>query len=164
MAIKHLYIIRHGKSDRDFVDVPDYERPLKERGINESYKMASMLAQKKHVPQLIISSPAIRALHTAFIFARALKYPLDQIKVNDELYMSSENKYLEILKRIDDHIHSVMIFGHNPSFTDLANYFLHNKIEDMPTSGVVGIKFEAETWKTIHQIKPLEYFFEYPKK
>ena len=161
---KHLYIVRHGKSDRDFVDVPDYDRPLKERGIVDSYKMASVLVQKKVSPQLFISSPAIRALHTATIFARIFKYPLKKIIVNETLYMSSENKYLEIIKDTDDSIDSLMIFGHNPSFTDLANYFLHNKIEEIPTSGVVGVKFENDSWKNIAKFKPIEYFFDYPKK
>lgn len=163
-AYKHLYIVRHGKSDRDFVDVPDYDRPLKERGIIDSYKMASILVQKKITPQLIITSPAIRAMHTAIIFARIFKFPLKKVVVNDTLYMSSANKYLEIIKETDNSIDSLMIFGHNPSFTDLANYFLHDKIEEIPTSGVVGIKFENDSWSNISKFKPIEYFFEYPKK
>lgn len=163
-AYKHLYIVRHGKSDRDFVDVPDYDRPLKERGIVDSYKMASVLVQKKIIPQAIITSHAIRALHTAMIFARTFKFPLKNINISEDLYLSSENKHLEIFKEIDDSINSLMIFGHNPSFTDLANYFLHNKIEEIPTSGVVGIKFENDSWKNIAKFKPIEYFFDYPKK
>jgi len=164
MSFKHLYIVRHGKSDRDFNDVPDYDRPLKERGIVDSYKMASVLLQKKITPQLFITSPAIRAMHTAMIFARILKFPLKNIIVNYDLYMSSENKYLEIIKDTDNSIDSLMIFGHNPSFTDLANYFLHDKIEEIPTSGVVGIKFENDSWKNSAKFKPIEYFFDYPKK
>lgn len=163
-AYKHLYIVRHGKSDRDFVDVPDYERPLKERGIVDSYKIASIMAQKKHIPELIISSPAIRALHTAFVFARVSKFPLSKIMVNEDLYMSSENKYLELIKDTKSDINSIMIFGHNPSFTDLANHFLHDKINEIPTSGVVGLKFETDSWKNIANLKPTEFFFDYPKK
>ncbi|MGE0090787.1 MAG: histidine phosphatase family protein [Bacteroidales bacterium] len=163
-AYKHLYIVRHGKSDRDFIDVPDFDRPLKERGIIDSYKMASVLLQKKITPQLFITSPAIRALHTATIFARTFKFPLINMNINEDLYMSSESKYLEIIKDTDNSIDSMMIFGHNPSFTDLANYFLHDKIEELPTSGVVGIKFENDSWKNIAKFKPIEYFFDYPKK
>ena len=161
---KHLYIVRHGKSNQDFTNVPDYERPLKERGVNDSYKMASIMLQKKGIPQLIISSPAIRALHTAMIFARILKYPLNKVNVNNTLYMSSATDYLEIIKETDDSIDSLMLFGHNPSFTDLANHFLHDKIYDIPTSGIVGLKFETDLWKNISTLKPLEYFFDYPKK
>ncbi|OFX83858.1 MAG: hypothetical protein A2W99_02945 [Bacteroidetes bacterium GWF2_33_16] len=163
-AYKHLYIVRHGKSNQDFTNVPDYERPLKERGVNDSYKMASMLMQKKEIPQLIISSSAIRALHTAMIFARVLKYPLNAINVNDDLYMSSIDRCLEIIMKTDKTINSLLLFGHNPSFTDLANYFLQDKIDEIPTSGLVALKFETNTWSDIIKIKPTEYLFNHPKK
>ncbi|HAN17959.1 MAG: hypothetical protein A2X13_10400 [Bacteroidetes bacterium GWC2_33_15] len=163
-AYKYLYIIRHGKSVRDFKDVPDYDRPLKEKGINDSYKIAEKLMIKKNIPQLIMSSPANRALHTALIFARIFNYPVDKISIIKDLYMSSESENMELVKEIDNPIKSVMLFGHNPSFTDFANSFLNEKIDELPTSGVVCLKFETDTWKNIGNIKPVEYFFDYPKK
>jgi len=162
-SVKYLFIVRHGKSTMDYKDIPDYDRPLKERGINDSYKIAENMVIKKKIPKLIISSPAIRALHTAMIFARIFNYKIEKIQIHKELYMSSESENLDLLKNIDSAIDSVMIVGHNPSFTDLANHFLTDKLEEIPTSGLVSLKFEAESWNNIDSLKPVDYFFDFPK-
>ena len=71
--IKKLYIVRHGKSTWDYESTSDIDRPLKERGIKDAYSMSERLLDKIQIPELIISSNAIRALHTATIFARTFK-------------------------------------------------------------------------------------------
>lgn len=57
-----------------------------------------------------------------------------------------------------------MIFGHNPGFTQLANVFLHDRIYNIPTAGVVFLEFEMDYWKEISKAKLVDHFFEYPKK
>jgi len=76
---------------------------------------------KKHVtPDLLLSSPANRALHTATIFAREMQIPLSKLKVNETLYFSSENEILSLVKDTRPEVSSLMIFGHNPTFTNFA--------------------------------------------
>lgn len=162
-SFKHLYIVRHGKSEWDYGDIPDIDRPLKERGIRDGYNMAKRLLNNGIIPDKIISSPAIRALHTASIFARVFKFPFAEIEIRESIYMATSNFMFDIIKQTDDQYNSLMIFGHNPTFTDLANYFLKNKIENMPTTGIVLLKFEAKSWLELIHLIPVESFFDFPK-
>lgn len=161
--IKELFIVRHGKSSWDHENISDIDRPLKERGINDGYMMAERLLKKKLVPQKIISSPANRALHSATIFARVLNYPYQKIDINEDIYFADKKTMLNMIKQTSDQVESLMVFGHNPTFTDLANHFLVNQIDNIPTTGIVWLKFELNNWQDIDTIKPLEYFFDYPK-
>ena len=68
--MKTLYLIRHAKSEQNFAGLADIDRPLNERGYVDASKMSLMLKEKKLIPNAIISSPAVRAISTALIFAR----------------------------------------------------------------------------------------------
>ena len=136
--MKDLYIVRHGKSTWDIEGISDIDRSLKERGINDAYKMAERLLVQDRIPQKIISSPAVRALHSATIFARTFNFPYNEIIINEGIYHAGMNVMLSIIQQVDDNINSLMVFGHNPTFTDLANHFINNKIANVPTTGIVG--------------------------
>ena len=79
------------------------------------------------------------------------------------MYLTSPNTAIDIVSSTDNDIHSLMIFGHNPTFTDLANYYLKDKIDNMPTTGVAGFKFDIDSWSEIKNTLPIESFFDYPK-
>ncbi|MFC2104584.1 histidine phosphatase family protein [Bacteroidota bacterium] len=158
-----LYIVRHGKSTWDIESVSDIDRPLKERGIRDGYTMAQRLLVQDRIPDKIISSPAVRALNSATIFARTFNLPYNKIEINEEIYHAGANIMLSLIKQTADNIKSLMVFGHNPTFTDLANYFLNDKIENVPTTGIVGLKFKTNSWADIDKSKPKEWFFDFPK-
>ena len=160
---KSLYIVRHGKSTWDYNSASDIDRPLKERGIKDAYHMSERLLKNNQVPELIISSTAVRAMHTATIFARTFELDTSKIQLNNNLYLASTRSVLDIVESINDQINSVMIFGHNPTFTDLANIFLKDKIDNMPTTGLAKIIFNSKTWTNIRNQEPIESFFDYPK-
>jgi phosphohistidine phosphatase len=161
---KVLFINRHAKSSWDFPDRDDIDRPLSERGLVNAYDMAGRMKKRGDMPEHIISSPANRALHTAVIFARELRFPFNRLKVNEEVYMSGEDSILKIIMELNDKIDSVMIFGHNPDFTNLANYFIKDQIYNIPTCGLVRINFEVTEWKKISRSNLSDYLFDYPKK
>ncbi|MFO7827306.1 MAG: histidine phosphatase family protein [Bacteroidales bacterium] len=163
MAKKELFIVRHGKSSWDHADISDIDRPLKERGINDGYMMAQRLLTKKLVPTKILSSPANRALHSATIFARVLQHPYQNIDIEEDIYFADQLTMLNLIKQTSNQFESLMVFGHNPTFTDLANHFLTSKIDNIPTTGIVWLKFESDSWQEIDKNKPLEHFFDYPK-
>ncbi len=162
-SFKYLYIVRHGKSIQNYGDISDIDRPLKERGINDGYKIAERLLYQNKIPEKIISSPAVRALHSATIFARTFNFPYNEIIINEGLYLAETSIVLDIIKQTENSINSLMIFGHNPTFTDLANYFLKNKIDNLPTTGIIGLKLELNSWSEIDQAKTTKSFFDYPK-
>ena len=146
---KTLVIVRHGKSTWEYEGVSDYDRPLKETGIFNSQSIAQKIKEKGINPDLIVSSPANRALHTALIFARELLYPLDKVVINSILYGESEKEILGLIKNTDNQFNNLFIFGHNPVFTDLPNLFLKQQIDNLPTSGVAILQFETTSWKDI---------------
>jgi len=161
--MKTLYIVRHGKSSWDYSNISDIDRPLKKRGINDAYDMSSRLKDSGNIPDLIITSPAARALHTAVIFSRVLEIPENRIVMNYDLYMAEENNILDVVYGIDDDVNSAMIFGHNPGFTEFANYVTRMRINNVPTTGLVHADYDIDNWNMISKHKIIEEDFDYPK-
>jgi len=153
MTGKTVHIVRHGKALQDYRYISDYDRPLIEKGIMNNEEAAQRLYANYPTPDLIISSHAARALHTAHIFARVMAYPHNRVQVNENLYMGGENEAHNILKNLPDDIESVMIVGHNPDVTCLAYKYAKKNIGPVPTSGVVTIRFETDKWKEIEKVK-----------
>ncbi|MFC2137121.1 histidine phosphatase family protein [Bacteroidota bacterium] len=161
--MKKLLIVRHGKSDWSQEELEDIDRPLKLRGINNAYNMANRLANQNIIPEYIISSPANRALHTAIIFMRVLNISLDKITINKNLYFSSIDEILKEIHSIENEVSSIMLFGHNPTFTNFANKFIKNQIDNIPTSGVVILDFNVKKWDSINRNNLSDEYFDYPK-
>ncbi|MFW5687597.1 MAG: SixA phosphatase family protein [Bacteroidota bacterium] len=147
--MKTLYLIRHGKSSWDNLSVEDYERPLLPKGIRRTKKVASFLKENSISPQLIVSSHAVRAFETACIIAEKLKYPLEKIQVEEDMYFSGAEAMENIIYSVDDRHEQLMLVGHNPDMTNFANHFLFEKIDYLPTSGVVAIEFDTTLWNEI---------------
>ncbi len=157
--MKKLFLIRHAKSDWTNPELKDIERYLNERG----YSNANMMAAKfNYVPDLIISSPAIRAISTALIFARNLNYSTNTISIKQELYESSIEDYLSVINSIDNNFSTVLLFAHNPTISDVAQHLTQSLPMDMPTCAIAGISFDTDDWR---KVKMGELFlFDYPKK
>lgn len=162
--MKTLIIVRHGKSSWGYENVSDIDRPLKNRGIRNGYEMAGRLVSKGFIPDKIITSPATRALHSAMIFLRVLKVSLQDIAMDEILYHGMEQDIIDRLKSTDNNVNTLMIFGHNPTFTSLANVFTQGEIDNIPTTGVVILKFSTDKWNSISGKTLVEEVFDYPKK
>jgi phosphohistidine phosphatase len=160
---KILFIGRHAKSSWDHPERVDIDRPLSERGVQNAYLMAGRMKSRGDMPQHIISSPANRALHTAIIYARELDFPLSGLIVDDDLYMTGERTILKIITGVSNDIDTLMIFGHNPDFTNLANYFLKDRIYNIPTSGIVMLSFGTTDWEKISRSNLADFSFDFPK-
>ncbi len=145
--MKKLYIVRHAKSSWEDPELRDHDRPLLPKGIKKTGKIAGFLKKKNIKPDLMISSTAVRAYETAKIIAKELAYPLDEILKEPSFYHSDAANIQSCLYGLDNAINSVMIFGHNPTFTTLANEFLPEPIEWLPTSAVVGVKIDTDKWE-----------------
>jgi phosphohistidine phosphatase len=161
---KTLFIVRHAKSCWDYDDISDIDRPLSIRGINDAGVMAGRLKAKGDIPSLLISSPANRALHTATIFSRTLKGSSENLVIEGRIYPGSINEILNVIENISDRYDSIMIFGHNPASTGLANHFLKHPIDNLPTAGVVTLNFNGDSWKNIKDQEPKSEYIDFPKK
>jgi phosphohistidine phosphatase len=162
--MKTLYIVRHAKAmlrsaDRD----GDFDRQLVEKGINRSNKLIEHLIQLEENIDLIISSPAIRAVETAKMIATGLKYPIDSIQEENGLYTENESFIFDLLFQISDNVERIMIVGHNPTLTNFLNYFLEKPIDWLRTSSVACLVFDTNDWAEITKVNA-QLVYLYPIK
>ncbi len=160
--MKRLFIIRHAKSSWKDVTLDDFDRPLNKRGKKDAPFMAKLLKDKKINPDLILSSPAERAKTTANIIAKELDL-VDRLIFRDTIYESSLSTLINYIKKADDKNKTIFIVGHNPSLNALAYEFIDFD-ENIPTCGIVEIRFDIENWKDINENNANLISFEYPKK
>ena len=162
--MKTLYLARHAKSSWKYPKLDDFERPLNKRGRKNAPLMGTVLAKLKVAPDLIISSPANRAAMTARVLAAAIDYPLENIQYSEAIYEFSEFALIEVIQQIDDELKAVMLFGHNPGITGLANYVGNQSISNIPTCGVFCAELNISSWADISEQCGKMIFFEFPKK
>lgn len=162
--MKKLFIVRHAKSSWDFPDLDDFDRPLNKRGKKNAPEMGRRLAKRGIRPQLLIASPAKRAAATARRIAEEISFPKSEILKEPCFYHGTNQDVIEVLRRQKHEIESIMIFGHNPGWTELTNYLSGSKIYNIPTCGVAEIDFDVLSWKEIGAEKGNLIFLDYPKK
>jgi len=97
----------------------------------------------------MVSSHAVRAYETASIIARSIGYPKESIRIDRMIYHANADRMIDQFFDLSNDINSVMLVGHNPTFTNFANQYLDKKIEWLPTSGVVCINFKTDKWEDI---------------
>ena len=148
MQTKTLHIVRHGKALQGAYSIEDFDRPLTEGGIVNSIAVARRFAAQHVAPDLITTSHAARAMHTAHIFARETNYSQDCLHVDENLYFQGYKVIYSALTELPESIDSIMIVGHNPDLTNLANK-LGARINQISTSGVVTICFDTDYWSKI---------------
>lgn len=162
--MKTLFIVRHAKSSWDHPALRDIERPLNSRGINDAPKMAKAFKREfKHIDHLI-SSPAVRAFSTCQVFAQELNYPEEKITKEEGIYGASAASMLQQINQFKNEWNSVCIFGHNPTFTNLAEQLCSIYIGNLPTCGIVGIEFGVDSWEAVSFGSGTQVYFDYPKK
>lgn len=151
MFMKEVYFVRHAKSSWDDLSLSDHDRGLIERGKQDAELISGILAKKGVSPDATFSSDAVRALKTAEIFSRNLNS--NHIQASRDLYLAGTFSIIHFIYNLDDAFNSVMVFGHNPGFTDLLNHYSNTPFENLPTSGVFLVRFKIETWKDVKTSK-----------
>jgi phosphohistidine phosphatase len=161
--MKTLCLLRHAKSNRDDPTLHDRDRPLEARGEHDAEKMGKRWSQRLAAPDLILSSPALRALSTARIVAEGLGCKLKQIVVNESLYDATPAALLAVIEGLDDEVKRVMLVAHNPGLADLARRF-DTAIDQMPTCALAEFTFDTRTWSGLGRLKPERSAFDSPKQ
>lgn len=161
--MKQLFIIRHAKSDWGDFNLKDFDRPLNHRGYKNAPEMVERLVLKSIKPDVIVSSPALRALTTAKYFASGWKMNAEQLKLNPSIYEAGTQTLLKIINGFDDQFDKIALFGHNPGLTNLLNYLTGEYIANMPTCSIAIIEFPFDEWKLISGNTGKLVMFDYPK-
>lgn len=162
--MKALILIRHAKSSWKDATLADRERPLNRRGERDAPEMGRRLAARGDTPDLIVSSPAARALATATKIAAAVGYPLTKIVEDERIYGAAPSDLLEVIRSLDDAAERVFLVGHNPGLTDLVNGLSEDRIDNVPTGGVVEFRVAARRWADFGPGSVERLRFDYPKR
>ena len=146
--MKTLVLIRHGKSSWEH-PVSDILRPLKSRGISDAKLVCDEFLKADFKPDLVVSSPAKRAHDVCKIFTKKMNISSKNIEINPTIYDFEGSKTADFIKTLSENHKKVMLFGHNYAFTSLVNRFGNRYIDNLPTSGLVMINFDVDSWKDI---------------
>jgi phosphohistidine phosphatase len=161
--MKNLLIIRHAKSSWEDPYLDDHQRPLSPRGLKDIPTISRKLTTKGVHLEWIISSDADRAKSTALLLAQSLGPPAAELVFSRDLYHASAQRLLDQIRKAPDHYQNIGIVGHNPGMNELI-WMFSGEIDNLPTAGIYGITFSAESWKEVSPGNSSFWFFDFPKK
>ena len=161
--MKTLTLVRHAKSSWKDTSLADRDRPLNKRGKRDAPEMGRRIAAAGIRPSLIVSSPAVRAWTTAKIIANEIGYPREFLQRDSALYLASVNGILDVIVSQDPGFNNLMLVGHNPGFTDFANYLVPGLTNNMPTAGVVSVELDTDDWSLYDKPDVTLLLHDFPK-
>jgi len=126
--------------------------------------MAARLSQRGVCPDLILTSTAKRARTTARLLAEEIGYDQVSIVADDRIYGASASEQLQVIRSTDDARTSLMLIGHNPYITELANRLGRRHIFNMPTCGILHLHINTDIWTEVGEAPVDEGFYDFPKR
>lgn len=161
--MKTLLVMRHAKSDWAADHGNDHDRPLNERGTRSARIIGRLLAAEDRIPDLVVSSTALRARSTARIAAEAGDWGCETL-LEPALYGSGADAALEVAASAPD-VGRLMLVGHQPAWSTLVFTLTGRRVE-MRTGTVAVIPFEIEAWSEVTSMRgtlgkvyqPRDYF------
>lgn len=162
--MRRLILLRHAKSSWDDESLPDFDRPLSERGERDAPRMAKRLAERAPLPTLLITSPAERARRTAELVAPELGIEAADVHQHPDLYLAAPRTLLAVMDALAQAQPCVLLVAHNPGLTELANELLPAlALDNLPTAGVVAIDADTDDWREFARAERRLAFYDYPK-
>lgn len=161
--MKQIVFMRHAKAQKESPDGSDFSRELEVRGTKDAILMTQSLAQTRFIPQQIVASPAMRTKKTMEIVAQELKLKPENLDLDSGLYEADLSDIMHVIHGLNDTYNCVMVVGHNPSITSIIGYLSDMFAEHIPTSGIVVVAFEDNTWKLVQTRKGKVVWFKNPK-
>ena len=140
-----LLVMRHAKSDWGGATSGDHDRPLNARGVKAARLMGRFLTEAGTVPDLIISSTAVRALTTAELAADAGGWSC-ALSRRPEMYASDPETVLGILQDVDPAVDRLLITGHEPTWSVLVSRLIGGGRIRMPTAAVACLDLPNGSW------------------
>ncbi len=152
--MKQLTLLRHAKSDWETDAAHDFDRPLKERGRKDAPVMGRMLVAAAAMPDLIITSTALRALQTTELLVAAAGYH-GEVRQESSLYAASAQELLAVVCHLPEEAAHVLLVGHNPGLEDLAARLIGADAFEMvtgvrlPTAAAAHLTLAATAWSDV---------------
>lgn len=162
--MKIVILVRHAKSSKDDPALADFERPLNDRGRRDAPMMAQRLQRAGLAPDLLVSSPALRAITTAHAFADVLRIGHEKISVQPRLYNASAGEILRVLQTTDERATEAWLFAHNPGISEAALRLAECPFDQMPTCACARIELKVKLWSEVLAGCGRLTLFSYPKQ
>jgi phosphohistidine phosphatase len=159
MAMKKLLLIRHAKATHETGFI-DFERPLVDKGLHDAATMAARVEETGDIPEILISSPALRTLATANIFSEHLSLP--QVQTNIAIYEADEKTLVSVINDLPAQHDFIGLVGHNPAIAQLL-YYLAGQMLDVPTCALMLITFDVDNWEEVSFGTGHLVYFDHPK-
>jgi phosphohistidine phosphatase len=148
--MKKIILVRHATAVARAAGKDDFKRSLRKKGREEARAMAGWYKSAADRPDVIVSSPANRAIETARIFAKTLGYPAKKIVQKKKFYgVASLDVFLKMLAALDKKSNSVMLFGHDPEFSEFASYLVGGFEDGLPKCSVHSISLDRKDWQSL---------------
>lgn len=161
--MKQIVLVRHAHAAAAEPGLEDFERRLDKRGRREAEAMARRALELGLVPDHLISSPADRAIATAREFARTLGFPLPRIRHDDRVYLAEPEQLVAILRAAPSAASRVMLVGHNPGLSQLAEWLAGDAVGHLPTAAVYAMRSRSGAWPDLHAGAFERTHYEYPR-
>jgi phosphohistidine phosphatase len=142
--MKTLFLLRHAKSSWKDVSLPDFERPLNERGLKAAPLIGKFMRRRKFRPDLILCSPAERARQTIALVSAAASFTAE-LRYDERIYEASDTRLLSLISQLDASVGKVLLVGHNPGLEELVQA-LTGEVRRMPTAALAHIRLGIERW------------------
>lgn len=146
--MKTIILLRHGKSDWTSASGSDHDRPLAKRGRNAAEMMGSLLARCGQIPERVLTSSAVRARETVELAAEAGGWtcPIDIVP---EFYGSLPETVLARLRQAPDSASSLLLAGHEPTWSSLASDLMAGGALRFPTAAMARFDLDIESWESV---------------
>ena len=161
--MKRLILVRHAKSSWKNPGLQDFARPLNGRGKQNAPMMGKRLLGSGILPEVVVSSPAKRAWSTARLIASEIHFKEENLIADPEVYEADVDTLMEIIGNFSGAWQDVMLVGHNPGLTDLAEMLTDQAFGNLPTCAICCIEFAVENWSEISYGSGRVYHYDYPK-
>ncbi len=145
-----LYILRHAQSADKQFGQSDADRELTPIGRHDSERVGFFFKQQYDLPQLVLCSNAIRTRQTCALVLNAMsEIPTSKVDLRSELYHGTVETYLDIIQLTNSTINTLLVIGHNPAVTELAQFLCEENIGVLSPSGMVGLQFPFDQWRDL---------------
>ncbi|MEL6950164.1 MAG: histidine phosphatase family protein [Pseudomonadota bacterium] len=163
LATHSLTLMRHAKSSWDDASLSDHDRPLNARGERDAPEMGQRLKSRGIRPSLILASTARRTTETARAVARAVGFPLEFIHRERGLYLASPDEIMATVCDQDPTFRNIIVIGHNPGMSYLANALSDDLPGDMPTAAMITLEADVDDWQGFAYAARCVVGYDYPK-
>lgn len=147
--MRRLTLVRHANAEQE-TDVRDFERPLSKKGHGEATEVARRFHERGLLPDLILTSAALRTRETADIFAKVLGIAPRLVQAEDSLYLAEGDHILATIRATGPRVAHLLVIGHNPGISATAIALAPEAVTtDLPTCGALTMTVTCRSWDLI---------------